>query len=51
MNSQIDRIFEDARQQLTYEELRIVLARLQDILGEVEGEREWDEIVAKHHIK
>jgi hypothetical protein len=51
MNNQIDRIVEDVRQQLTYEELKIMLARLQDILDEIEDEREWDEIVAKPHVK
>jgi hypothetical protein len=40
MNSQIDRIVEDIRQQLTYEELKIMLVHLQDILDEMEGERE-----------
>ena len=51
MNSQIDRIVEDIRQQLTYEELKIMLVRLQDILDEMEDEGEWDEIVAKPHAK
>ena len=51
MNSQIDRIVEDVRRQLTYEELKIMLVRLQDILDEIEDEREWDEVVAKPHVK
>jgi hypothetical protein len=49
MNAQIDHFVEDARQKLTYEELKIMLVRLQDILDEMDDEKEWDATVAKPH--